>query len=40
MGYIEILGIRPYLPNVLRLCEETKNDGKANETILEGEMIL
>ena len=37
-GYIGILAIRPYLPDVLRLCEVTKNDGKANETVLERRM--
>ena len=39
MGYIGILAIRPYLPDVLRLCEVTKNDGKANEAVLERGMI-
>ena len=39
MGYIGILAIRPYLPDVLRLCEVTKNDGKANEAVLEQGMI-
>ena len=39
MGYIGILVIRPYLPDVLRLCEITKNDGKANEAVLERGMI-
>ena len=40
MGYIGILAIRPYLPDVFRLCEVTKNDGKANEVILERYMIV
>ena len=40
MGYIGILAIRPYLPNVLCLCEVTKDDGKANEAILERYMIV
>ena len=35
MGYIGILAIRPYLPDVLRLCEVTENDGEANEAVLE-----
>ena len=39
MGYIGILAIRPYLPDVLHLCEVTKNDGKANEAVLERGMI-
>ena len=39
MGYIGILAIRPYLPDVLHLCEVTKNDGKANEAVLEQGMI-
>ena len=36
---IGILAIRPYLPDVLPLCEVTKNDGKANEAVLEQGMI-
>ena len=39
MGYVGILAIRPYLPDVLHLCEVTKNDGKANEAVLERGMI-
>ena len=39
MYCIGILVIRPYLPDVLRLCEITKNDGKANEAVLERGMI-
>ena len=37
---IGIVAIRPYLPDVLCLCEVTKNDGKANEAILERYMIV
>ena len=40
MGYIGILAIRPYLPDVLSLCEVTKNDGKANEAVSEQETIV
>ena len=40
MGCIGILAIRPYLPDVLRLCEVTKNDGKANEAVLERGIIV
>ena len=35
MGYIGILAIRPYLPDVLCLCEVTKNDGETNDAVLE-----
>ena len=31
---------RPYLPDVLCLCEVTKSDGKTNEAILERYMIV
>ena len=34
------VGLTPYLPDVLCLCEVTKNDGKANEAILERYMIV
>ena len=37
---IWIVAIKPYLPNVLCLCEVTKNYGKANEAILERYMIV
>ena len=40
MGYIGILAIRPYLPDVLRLCEVTENDGEANEAVLERGMTV
>ena len=40
MGYIGIVAITPYLPDVLCLCEVTKSDGKANEAILERYMIV
>ena len=30
---IGIFAKRPYLPDVLYLCEVTENDGKANEAI-------
>ena len=31
---------KPYLPDVLCLCEVTKIDGKANETISDRYMII
>ena len=40
MGYIGILAIRPYLPDVLRLGEVNKNDEKANEAVLKLGMIV
>ena len=40
MEYVGILANRPQLPDVLRLCEVTKNDGKANEAVLERDMIV
>ena len=40
MGYIGILAIRPYLPDVLCLSEVSKNDRKESEAILERYMIV
>ena len=37
---IGIVAIKLNLPDVLCLCEVTKNDGKANEAILERYMIV
>ena len=40
MGDYRAFDNRPYLPDVLCLCEVTKNDGKVNEAILERYMIV